>query len=234
MTNKQNASPTKHLNLLVDLYHLSKKTPPLFRVTPPKSLSPYRELALFKQQVEIEKIGFHDQPYHTHKKNVLTYQLIFMGLGALFLVLDAMIISQKMSWAYTIYFNNWFVGKSLLCVFCTCFSLASFAIGYSLRIEKEAVHYYYKKARQKLSQAYARKRIGFGFAALFGFGSQSRVLAELKSSYKEAKVKLSEYKEEALHLLDRIAYSPTLSQLEKERLFNQAILELKDKLNFFI
>lgn len=236
MSNKdmitQKQTNNSNLTLLVDLYKLSRKQgKPSASIQKKDTHQSFRELTIFKNQIDVLNIGTHFQPYEARKHAVMVYRMIFLGLGLLFLGLDALVIMQKMSWAFNFYFNNWLIGKSLICTMCTALSFASLAIGGTLRVEKEAVHHYFKIAKQKLKRISAKKQSKFGVAAFIGLGQQGKERKHIKRTHHEALDKISEHCDETTHLLDRITASKTLDFPAKEVLYNQAILELKSLLN---
>ena len=101
-------------------------------------------------------------------------------------------------------------------------SAAAFGIAYCIRTEREAKNQLIKRAKRKL------KRILYKKMAL------CENYKQLRHEYAAALDKVSESKETAILLFQQISYYHNLSYSEKAVLFNQAILELNDRLHTII
>ncbi len=191
----------------------------------------YTELDIFRQEIEHSQAGLHHQPYTYHKKKILNYKLIFFGFTLLFLLLALVSTKLPTTISCGFFYSSCHLIKGGLLSVCLLFSMGSCIVALSLRTEREAIRQYVRKARTILNAVYTRKRGRLGINGFFTFCSQKRKQAiALKHIYEEALEKISDKKDEALHLIHRIATARTLSQEEREALFNQAIEEFSEKL----
>lgn len=101
----------------------------------------------------------HSLPLHDHNAYLLKirecwiYRLIFFGFSLFFIFLAIMIYFKTANFMCTLYFSNSFFVKNF--VNCSCLLLAScsFAIGYIIRPEQEALHYLFGRVEQRFSSA---------------------------------------------------------------------------------
>jgi hypothetical protein len=206
----------------------------MFKVQLPQTRQRYHELDIFKHQIEQSKAGLHHQPYTLNKRSVLVYKCIFFGLAVLFATLCLITMSMPIlkSWGF-FSFSSVTLVRSVLISLCSLLSISSFAMGFTLRSEREAVLRCVQKAKATVSRIYARKRVRMGVKRFVAFfGPYRRLALSMRQSYHEVVDKINDKKEESLHLVHRIATAETLSPAQKEELLNQAIEELQDKLLF--
>lgn len=194
----------------------------------------YTKLRLFKNRIELEKTGPNYKPYSTMKSSVMLYRTIFLGFGALYFLLGIILFFNSLNWSYTFLFGNSIDLKLAFCGLCAIASSSGILIGFTLRTEIEAAKRLYGKAKRRLKKFYDRKLVKFGVIRFLSFGQEYRKTLALKQMYLDSLEKLQEYKEETLQILDQIARSNSLDGRMKEELFNQAILELDDKMNLVI
>lgn len=202
----------------------------LFTATSNLSRRDYTELGIFKQQIEQNQEGLHHQPYTANRSNIMLYKSIFFAFAALFAVLGVLVIATTSS-LHHVFFNFSMVFKSLIVLGCGALSLTSFFMALGMRTEREAVRHYVRMARGNLAKIYAQKRLKSGTTGFFAcFGENQRKVIALKQMYHDARDKINERKEEAMHLVNRIATTQALDAKTKEMLYNQAIAEFNEKL----
>jgi len=191
----------------------------------------YAELDFFRQQIEQSRAGFHHQPYTNNKKAAWIYKSIFFGFSILFLVLALASFKLSVSLSFTLFFSSYILPKGIIATICSLFTLSSLMMALAIRSEREAVLRCIRQAKSSLTRIYARKRIRMGIKSCFAIlGHQRQRYLALRHLYQEAYDKIQDKKEEALHLVARIATASTLNKKEKEDLLNQAVEELHDKL----
>ena len=234
MSNKELATTTlndKNQTLLLGLYQYSQSAKPIFAVRLSGLGKNYPELDLFRQQIEIERNGIFHLPYSAAKKKVLTYKSVFLVLGLLFLGLGVSIYLKTLAFSSLFFTIGAFhIAKNLICGICVMAGLGSLLICKSLRTEKEVINHLVRKARRNLAKIHARKRIENGIKTFFSFGAHYRKSQHLRHTHHEAHDKIHDLKEETFHLIERIAQAGHLNSHKKESLYNQALLEMGDKL----
>lgn len=169
-----------------------------------------------------------DQPYYIHKDNVMTYKKIFFGLSLLFLTLMVLVFYERTNIFCTLLFENCRFAHSVLCGLCFIFSLAAFGIANRMRPEQETAQHFFRKAKLRIKRIYIRKSAQLGNYWLLILLRDQHVI-QAKGGYEETIDHLHDIKETTQALLTHVARSP-LDVKKKESLFNQAIVELRDKL----
>jgi hypothetical protein len=227
-TSSQNTPQSQQL--MISFYPSAQQVSrSLFTAKLPYSLPHYAELDIFRKHIREGKIGSLNQPYSSNKKPVRIYKSIFFALGFLFVILGMLILFKISIWSYAHLIGPNWLWKSFLSCSCGVLALAAFSIGLSMRIEREAVYYCARKAQEKLTKIYASKRIKLGFKRYFAY----QQTVSFKQCYQEICDKIKEQKEEALLLVKQISVVTIDKQL-KETLYNQAISDLNDKLDFLV
>jgi hypothetical protein len=202
---------------------------PKAAITAQPSPEHYPELALFKLHIG-QKGGGQAKLYTGCKTQVFVYKTIFFGFSALFAFLGFLTVSLPSALGCG-WLGSCFVLKSILMGWCFSLSAIAFTLGYKLSTEKEAVNYQVKKSLAYAAKIYAHKRARMGIPRLFiFFGVAQGQVSALKQMYQEIIEKIHDKKDETMHLISRISGSPIDSK-KQEHLYNQAIEELRDKLN---
>lgn len=179
----------------------------------------FQELQMFKHHIEIESLTTLFRPYSATKSSVWFYRSVFYGFGCLYMILGMMLITKSHTLAPELLFINSSLIKSVLFVLCALSASISLVIGYSMKPEQEAVNHLCRKAKERVKNIYQKK-------ARLGMTQQ-----ELEQRYIAAMERLHGHKKEAEVLLNRIAATDSLEETMREELFNQALLELKQKTN---
>jgi hypothetical protein len=192
----------------------------------------FPELELFRQQIELNRAGLYHQPYSNNKFYTRIYKAVFFGFSLLFVLLS--VITFKVSFAFSWgIFNFQAIGlaKTAIVSLCMLFAFSALTIAFSIRTEREAIYHCVRRARMQLSRSFAQKRIQCRSGRLLGFTQPKREInASIRQTYRESWHRINDRKEEALHLVQRIASAKTIHWNEKEMLMNQAIEELHEKL----
>lgn len=191
----------------------------------------YPELYLFRNQIEIQQDNPQFKPYTITKSRVMLYRWIFLSIGFIYFILGSILYNKTLTWPCTFLFGSSFPIKTFLLSFCSISAASSLVVGFSIKSEREAVKRLCRQFRQRVQKIYERKLVKFEVKRFLSFGREYRKSTAFKQLYQDALEKIEEYKEDAMHLLDGIAKSPSLDDRMKEELFNQAILELKDKMS---
>jgi hypothetical protein len=218
-------------NLLISLYHY-----PLHSRTPEKSEAPprqFNELNTFRKNIEEKKAGPHHQPYQAGRKKALIYQSLFFGLGVIFLLMTIFMYTQTMNWSGSLFFVNYTATKTVVCLFTFALSLVACGLAYSITTEKEAANQLIHRAESKIRHILAYKRAEFNLNK-FSFGMSYKKNLAANQAFKTAFRKIKESRKITIALLEHIAHEKSLTRDEIEKLFNQALLELNDKLHIII
>ena len=193
--------------------------------------SRYPDLERFRQNADGNGYDLYFRPYEAYQQKAKVYRWIFFGLSLFFLMLTSLTLFQKTSWFYTLYLQNHFFAKSTLCAFCFSLSLIAGYMGIQIRSEKEAVQHLFQRAAKKIGLVFARKRARFGLKHFLFLFDDYQESTALKQNYHESMDRLYEIREAAFSLFEQITKEEDLSNEERSRLFNQAILELRDRFN---
>lgn len=192
----------------------------------------YPDLYRFRQQIEEAQEGPHHQPYQARRKKTAIYRTIFFTIGFLFICLFGATYTQNMSWTSSLFFENSILPKILLYTLCLGLAFFSFTLGLSIRTEKEAVTNLIHRAQKKLKGTYVRKLARLNVKMQGSVDEQIKASQSIKEIYRDTWEKILESQEVALTLMGEISQAKNIES--PVDLFNQAILELNDRLNFLI
>lgn len=233
MTNKELVRTYNPKSLLVSLHHHhpSQLATTFNLELPPRK---YVELHNFRKKIEEERSGPHHQPYRAGRKKAILYRTIFYGLGLLFLLLSIFIYTQTMTWSGSLIFVNYTATKTAICALTFLLSIISCVIGHSIKTEKEAANQLIHRAQAKLRRLLSYKKAEFGLTRFLSFGHQFKKHMASKEIFHDSWEKVRESKRTTYALLEQIAKTKGLDNQTIEKLFNQAILELNDKLHLII
>lgn len=232
MTNKELVRTYNPKKLLLSLYHCHQSIYPALNAD--HSGRNYVELTKFREKIEEEKIGPHHQPYQAGRKKAVAYRTIFYGLGLLFLFLCIFMYTQSMNWSGSLIFVNYTATKMTLCLFTFTLSIAACICGQSIKTEKEAANQLIHRAQSKIRRVLSYKKAEFGLTRFLSFGSQFKKHVAAKEAFHDAWEKIRDSKKITYALLEQISHTKGLDNQATEKLFNQAILELNDKLHLII
>lgn len=200
----------------------------------PIQTSRYRELDHFRRKVYDNGDCPSQRPYDTFKAQANVYRLIFFGLGTVFAILSLLIYMKNPSSFCSLHFNHCDFAKNCLLALCMVSTSIAYCITGFIRPEKEATQLLMKRAMECLDRAYQQKRLEAGDSFFSSYNGFSSCYHQLRHSYRNSKEKLWESYTISMQLLRQIARSKQVKAKEKEILFNQALLELNEKLNGII
>lgn len=181
---------------------------------------PLPELHRFK--AESNESDFH--LYASAKKRVMRYRAIFFCLGIFFLILS-WIIYQKSAFWFTLHF------KPFVDVLAFGLGIASLTICTFLRYETEAVHALFHETRLRLKKIYKIRQSKSLKDQHLPLGDVMRKKLSLRAHFHQTLAKLKKQEHETLDLMRRISRTKSLDLPEKELLYNQALIELKEHFN---
>lgn len=196
--------------------------------------SHYPELHLFKNQIEIDGKGTLSKPYSSVKSSVMIYRTIFLSIGVLYFLLGLILFTKSLTWTCSLVFGSCVLVKTILCSLCSVSSIYCIALGLLIKHEKEAVKKVYNEYKTRLKRVHEKKAVKYGLKSFFVFGQEQRTSLALKQLYFDALERLQEYKDETMDILNRIADTESIDNDKREELYNQAILEFKDKMELAV
>lgn len=218
-----NKTKTSNYALLVGLTHHQAAA---------RGSSRYPDLHRFRQQIEEAQEGPHHQPYQARRKKAALYRIVFFLLAVVFLGLFGFAYSHTMSWTSTLFFESSAFPKITLCALCILLAIFSFGLGLSIRTEKEAVTQLIHRAQKKLKGMYVRKLAKLNVKLKGSADDQIKASQSIKEIYRDTREKILDSRDVALSLMEEISQAKNVD--DSIDLFNQAILELNDRLNFLI
>lgn len=181
-----------------------------------------------------QPIDFYHLIYLIKKRQSSIYKLIFFGISLIFLFLGCFVFYNTTNWACSLYFQNCAFIKAFIYSLCFSLSFSSFLLAFFIKPEKETVHYLVNRMEKSLKSIYSRMKQDIKEAPL-NFYFDSRLKKDLyKQSFNQSLEKIHEQREQAIQLLDRIAYSKHYDVLTKNKLIDQSLFELQNKLNYIL
>lgn len=170
--------------------------------------------------------------YSKKKAEHKVYQNIFWGLALLFFVLAMLVYSKSTNWTSTVYFQDASFVKTFVYSFSFLLSVTAFAAGYFLKPEREAIKGVVAQFEKCLKILYKKQLAEINwFYSWYGNGYAQKTT--FKEGYQQVLLKVKEYKDTTLHLLEKIDRSPYDLSV-KEKLINQAIFDLQEELNSIV
>ncbi len=200
----------------------------------PVNKEEYPLLHLFKNQIEVDQLNPEHKPYSHQKSTVLIYRMIFLTIGVIYFILGAILLSKSLSWTCGFIFGSTTAVKSVLLSVCGSVSLSSIWLGLCMTTERESVKNTVRQAHREIKKIYERKLTQNGIKRFFANEMDLRRSTAFKQHLQDFLDNLHLEQKHATHLVDRIAKSNSLNKESREELFNQAIIELRSKLNSII
>lgn len=191
----------------------------------------FPELQNFKEALLRRSKTVNRQPYTGYKKRTFFYQLIYLSLGILFLILSAFIMYRVPTYACHQLLGNCFSLQAPLASFTALFSALSFLLAFTIKTEYEVLRQLTHKAQKKLQRLYALKLARKGISLLFPFGAGHKYYIEAKVEHQKHTDVVSKMRQEAGFILDKIGKSPSLNSAQREELFNQTLLHFEQELD---
>lgn len=200
---------------------------------PSSNPSLFEELQLFKKNVEEGGSGLHHYPYTLNKNKVLIYKTIFFLLSSLFAIASFYIYKSYLNLNCLIIFGMCEGAKTLASTFCIALSIGSLIIALKIHPSKEIVNLEVAKIVKQAKNFYSRKKRN-NYLNHCGSNESLKNLRIIKQTYQDFLESTNDLKEETLQTMQRITLSRFLSDNDKEKLLNQAVLELQFKLRLLI
>lgn len=235
MTNTQQNN-TQNKCLLLKLYKTSKtaEVHPNFRAKLASKTRHYPELEVFKIQLEEEQNDKHPHLYTEAKQKLFGYRLVFLAFALVFIALFAAVNYLSFNWNYSFFFDSWFKAKWVISSGITSLAIAALGCAFIPCSLHEATRHVVGKAKRSLKHIYEKQRLQHGISSVVLWGESYRKGSALRHMYNEVADKIQERGEDTYRLLKKIARTPALTKKAKERLYNQALAELHDKITFSV
>lgn len=198
----------------------------------PRETTPsFHELHRFKMKIEENKSALHHYPYSMNAGRVLIYKAIFLAISFIFAALAGYLYSIYFNWTFSLLFGTTASVRTFLCGFSLALSAIALVAGLWIQPEREITHSIVNKTRHKARKIYSKKA-----AELSGYNASQNVISEhglllFREHYEIWLEEINDLEEEAILMVKRIRMSRVLSDKEKERLYNQALLELQTELD---
>jgi hypothetical protein len=189
------------------------------------------DLNNFKKVIKESHTCLRFHPYTVNKIKIQIYKMIFFALTALFLFLSAYLVKSSLSWTCHLIFGCSVTIQYILCMTCVLFATSSFILGIMLQPETEIASQMIKKAKKRARKiCYAKifeLKLQMSSAPdnIQGDGDYYRML------YEKTADAIDECKEKTALLLKRIRISKTLTDENKDTLYNQVLVDLQEKLD---
>lgn len=194
----------------------------------------YPLLNSFKQEIELDKNSPENRPYSYSKPSILCYRIVFLTIGVVYFILGFILLSKSLNWTCSLLFGSSSAVKTTLLTICGIISSISIYYGLFISSEREAVKMAIRKAKKKLQRLIGHKFSFYSFKRLLHVDQNGEQSDILYNQFNKVYDKLDSLQIECVHLVDRIASSESLEEHQKEELLNQAIIELRFKLENLI
>lgn len=200
----------------------------------PSNKQQYPLLKSFKQEIELEKNSPENRPYTFLKPSILFYRIIFLTIGVIYFILALILLSKSLNWTCSLIFGSSLAVKTTLLMICGGVSLISLYFGLFISTERESVKLTIRHAKKKLKKLYSHQFGLFSSKRFLDTDEQNEKGGHIYQHLHKVMEKLDRLQVECIHLVDRISKSESMGEEQKEELFNQAIIELRFKLERMI
>lgn len=163
------------------------------------------------------------------KRRARFYRMVFFHLGAILLVLSAIVFLARPHWLfYDIYLGYCLMLKGLIGSFSGLLGAAAIGIGCSIRAETDALYRVWHAARQRLDRLYQVKLARWGLNRLSSLLDEAPEGRILRSQYLKTRDALLEQRRQTLLVLQRMrSHTSEESALERERQANDILLRFE-------
>lgn len=189
------------------------------------------DLHLFKMLIEKSKSGLQYKPYTSNKLKVYAYKGIFFAISLFFVLVSLHLYTTNISWTAQFIFGSSGNARFFFCAL--SFLLGIFSCYTALKIvpHRELASSIIRNAKRKANRLYRKKLFFLSYQRII----EASEIKDAETCWRFALDDVQEEFDELLSkshlLLDRISISRRLSQSEKEKLFNEALVELQTELS---
>ena len=141
---------------LIQLYQLS-------------TITKYRELNDFREEIEIVPLKNQKDPYSAAKRKVMVYQAVFASFGILFFLLAEMVSMTTLSYPMFFGAGAYFTMRNLLVGFSLTAGIGSFVSALLITPSREAASQIFKQARYHLRKHKLRKKVEWNLVKVVCF-----------------------------------------------------------------
>ena len=173
-------------------------------------------------------------PYSDRKKRALYYQVVFYSLGALFLMLSAVVFLRQPHWALCdLYLGYCWVLQGLIGSVAGFLGVVSVLLAMHVKADCEAILHIWHSAKKRLGRLYRSKLAACGASLFSPFLASDQRLHHLRASYLHRREDLMECQKKTATVLNQIASSKSLLVIEREQLLNEALWNSSKSLSIF-
>ena len=194
----------------------------------------YANLNKFREKMEQSKDAPHHKPYQAAKQKALTYQYIFLALMVIFIILFSLVYSYTRNPYIHLLSMHFALPKAIGCTLAAICATASGFVALTIKVEREAINNLINRAKKQLGREYRKRWAKLSLKSDYTLLTRYKYLNVLKESHHRALEKVAESREIALMILEKIAACPESELTLKEVLYNEAIFELDDRLQYEI
>lgn len=170
----------------------------------------FASLDSFRHQIALKGQILNKEPYSKVKIQSAVYRTIFLNLGFLYLILSGTLFWKGTFFSPLSFLQNSFKVHPLIPLFCFLSALCCLYGGIAISSVKEAVRKIHGKAKRSLKKACH------------------------KHHWAEGAERLSHAKQKAMQLVCKISASTELDMEQKERLYNELLLELDQEMQAIV
>ncbi len=171
------------------------------------------------------------KPYTARKRKATFYRLVFFHLGALLLILSAVIFLRQPHWVLTnLYPMYCWILKGLVGAFAGFIGIASIVVGAYIKTETEAVFHLWHAAKKRLTGLYRSKLAALGASVLSPHLNHNPQLNSLRSRFLHCKEDLIEAHHKAVGMLTHLTSSSSFDASRREHLLNAALIDFEEEL----
>ena len=170
------------------------------------------------------------QPYTIRKRKVFFYRITFYHLGAILLLLSALIFLRHPNWVLCdLYLGYCWMLKGVVGSFAGFLGITAVFIALHLKAENEVVFHIWHAGKHRLYRLYLARLAAAGGSRLSSFVDGDPEVRQLRGAYLRTRDTLLEQKHLTLGLLRQIISSSSLAPQQREQLMNDTLVDYEKK-----
>lgn len=181
----------------------------------------------FQRDVSGTELDNSYSPYTINKSRAHTYQMIFMIIGAILILLGCTVFMRSSNAIFELHIGYCWLIKLLIGSFSLGLGSLALTIGLQIRNEHEVARTIESDSRRKLMRLYTCKLNGAGGLRFNLWAANPERARPFKQAYLEALETLRDQCDQCRLLIKQIANAPFLPSEEREKLFNRALAQFR-------
>ena len=181
----------------------------------------------FRKRLEEQGRCASASPYTRQAARTLIYRLAFGVLGTLLLSLSLNVFIRNPNWVCELYIGYCWLIKAIIGGLAAFLGSSAWGVTILLKTENEAILAMSAQTRQRLYRHYRSALAKHEAPPFWWIGTPDKKLVHLRYLYQEAKHKITDLRDAKRPLIRQRGQTKDMNESLREKLFNEALWELK-------